>query len=88
MQIQILYGMLLAVFMLISCENANQRYIVLLQEGTTEEQVEKLIQQIEQYSASSRDEMLVEFDNSLVPLVFANFNKDTANMVISLLLPK
>ena len=86
MKLHIMCVIVLTVSILVSCEEVNERYIVLLQEGATDEHIEIFIQQIELHSALPRDEMFVDSDNSLLPLVYGNFNKETANKVISFII--
>ena len=87
MRAHIVCAVLLTLYLSVSCE-VNERYIVLLHEGVTEGHLEDLINRIELHSSSTRDEMFIETDNSLIPLIYGNFNNETAKMVIPPLFPK
>ena len=65
----------------VMCQEETDSYIVLLKEGATDEHLEDVIQQMEKYSSQSRDEMSIESENSLLPVLFGEFNEEVAEFV-------
>ena len=58
-----------------------EKYIVLLKEGATDEQIEEVIQLIEGHESLPREEMLIESDNTLLPIIFGTISKETSEKV-------
>ena len=74
------FAILLAV-LAVKCQAGTESYIVLLKEGATDKHLADLIQQLEEYSYLSPDEMSIESYSSLLPVLFGNFDEETAQFV-------
>ena len=59
----------------------NERYIILLKEGSDAGDIEELIQRMEVHASSTREEMHVGSLTSLLPIVYGNMSEATAEIV-------
>ena len=80
MKVLLGFALLLAATV-VKCQEETDSYIVLLKEGATDEHLEAVIQQMEKYSSQSRDEMSIESENSVLPVLFGEFNEEVAEFV-------
>ena len=72
MKIQIVCAFLLAIFAVTFAGKDigyNDRYIVLLKEGATDEQIEEVIQLVEGHEGLPREELFIESYNTLLPFI-------------------
>ena len=56
-------------------------YIVMLKEGSTAANLEDVVKRIEEHTSSTREEMKIESDDSMIPMIFGKFSEETAKMV-------
>ena len=55
-------------------------YIVMLKEGSTAN-LEDVVKKIEEHTSSTREEMKIKSDDSMIPMIFGKFSEETAKMV-------
>ena len=80
--VHFVYTLMLVVFAAsVACEVMNERYIVMLEKGASDFYIEQIIQKVELYTMSSRDELFIYFDNVLLPFFYGNFSQETVRMV-------
>ena len=56
-------------------------YIVMLKHGSTVADIYDVIKKIEEHTSSTREEMKIESDHSVIPMIFGKFSEETAKMV-------
>ena len=84
MKIQYVCAFLLTTLVVsVMCQHEeNERYIVQLKEGATDEQIEEVIQLVEGHESLPREELFIESDNTLLPMFYGEISEETAEKVV------
>lgn len=81
MKLQIVFAILFAFALYSECQYIDGSYIIQLKDGSTEAHIEEVIQKIEEYTKSPREDMEITSSSVVLPFVFGKFDKETAEMV-------
>ena len=81
MKIHFVFVCLSALFGVINCQIPKERYVILLYKGSPDTMLDHIIEEVEKFEFSTRQELHISSQNVLLPIIFGNVSAEAAQMV-------